>query len=158
LLSRCSTRRAPRMGTIVPSRARSQANDTTAEVVPSSSATAATVSMIVNSSSLGAPTEAAPVLAGQEAVLQRAPRDEGHALVLGEVCVVLDVERGERNVADEPAGGDPGVVDRSRAATKLGMRLDLAPQGGSNRSDDADSTMRMVRATSRWARSWARRG
>ena len=47
------------MGTTVPARARSQASDTAAELVPSSSATAATASMTTNSASLGPPTKLA---------------------------------------------------------------------------------------------------
>ena len=53
---RCSTRRAPTIGTTVPARARSQASDTAADVVPSSSATAATASITAYSASLGPPT------------------------------------------------------------------------------------------------------
>ena len=56
--------------------------------------------------------------------------DEFEALVLGEVGVVLDVERGERKLADEAAGGDPGVVGRAGAAAEPGVGLDLAPAGG----------------------------
>ena len=59
LPSRCSNRRAPTIGTTVCDRASSQAKATAAEVVPSSSAMAATVSMTSNSSSLGPPTKAA---------------------------------------------------------------------------------------------------
>ena len=56
--------------------------------------------------------------------------DELKALVLGEVGVVLDVERGEGKPADEAAGGDPGVVRRPGTAAELGVGLDLAPAGG----------------------------
>jgi hypothetical protein len=38
--------------------------------------------------------------------------DEFEALVFGEVGVVLDAERGEREFADDAADGDPGVVGR----------------------------------------------
>ena len=41
-----------------------------------------------------------------------------------------DVERREREFADEAAGGDPGVVGRPWAAAELGVGLDLAPAGG----------------------------
>jgi hypothetical protein len=51
--------------------------------------------------------------------------DEFEALVLGEVGVVFDVERRERQPTDEAAGGDPGVVGRSWAAVQLGIGLDL---------------------------------
>ena len=50
--------------------------------------------------------------------------DEFEALVLGEVGVVLDVERGYREFADEAAGGDPGV-DRSRVGVELGIGAEL---------------------------------
>ena len=50
--------------------------------------------------------------------------------MLGEVGIVLDVERGERKFADEAAGGDPGIVCRSRATAQPGVGLDLAPAGG----------------------------
>ena len=56
--------------------------------------------------------------------------DEFEAFVLGEVGVVLDVERGEGKPADEAAGGDPGVVRRPGTAAELGVGLDLAPAGG----------------------------
>ena len=67
--------------------------------------------------------------------------DEFEALVLGEVGVVLDVERGEGKLAGDAAGGDPGVVDRSRATAEPGVGLDLAPTGGgleaAGQDDDA---------------------
>jgi hypothetical protein len=50
--------------------------------------------------------------------------DELKALVLDEVGVVLDVERGEWQLADEAAGGNPGIVGRSRAAAGLAVGLD----------------------------------
>jgi hypothetical protein len=52
--------------------------------------------------------------------------DEFEAFVLGEVRVVLDVERGKGKSADEAAGGDPGVVRRPGPAAQLRVGLDLA--------------------------------
>jgi hypothetical protein len=52
--------------------------------------------------------------------------DQFEALVLHEVDVVLDVERGERQLADETAGGDPRVVGRPGTAAELGVGLDFA--------------------------------
>ena len=56
--------------------------------------------------------------------------DHFEALVLREVGVVLDVERGEWELADEAAGCDPRVVRRPGPAAQLGVGLDLAPAGG----------------------------
>jgi hypothetical protein len=56
--------------------------------------------------------------------------DELKALVFGEVGVVLDVKRGERQFTGDAAGGDPGVVDRTRTPTEPGVSLDLAQDGG----------------------------
>jgi hypothetical protein len=47
--------------------------------------------------------------------------DDFEALVLDEVGVVLDVERGEWKIAGDAAGGDPGVVDRPRAPAEPGV-------------------------------------
>jgi hypothetical protein len=52
--------------------------------------------------------------------------DEFEALVLREVGVVLEVERGERKLSGDAAGGDPGVVDRAWASRGPGIGLDLA--------------------------------
>jgi hypothetical protein len=55
---------------------------------------------------------------------------EDQALVLGEVCVVLGVEGGEGESFNDAAGGDPGVVDRSWASTKLASGLEVSPGAG----------------------------
>jgi hypothetical protein len=57
--------------------------------------------------------------------------DEFEAFVFGEVGVVLDIERGEWQLAGDAAGGDPGVVDRPRVPAGAGVRLDLASDRGS---------------------------
>jgi hypothetical protein len=67
--------------------------------------------------------------------------DDFEALLLNEVGVVLDVERGEGKLAGEAAGGDPGVVDRLRTPAEASVGLDLAPDGGgleaARQDDDA---------------------
>jgi hypothetical protein len=53
--------------------------------------------------------------------------DESKTFVFGEVGVVLDVEGGERPLADEAAGGDPRVVRRSGTAAQLRVAR-ISPQ------------------------------
>ena len=69
------------------------------------------------------------------------PIVEFEALVLGEVGVVLDVERREWQLADEAAGGDPGVVDGPGSTAEPGAGLDLTPDRrcteAASRDDDA---------------------
>lgn len=60
----------------------------------------------------------------------RSSADEGQAFVLGEVFEVLDVQGGERQVVDQAASGDPGVVLRSWPAALCGVGGDLAPGSG----------------------------
>ena len=52
------------------------------------------------------------------------------AFVFGEGGVVLDVERGEGQPADEAAGGDPGIVGET--PTRLAMPLTDTPSAISN--------------------------
>jgi hypothetical protein len=56
--------------------------------------------------------------------------DDFEPFVLGDVGVVLDVQRGGWQFADKAAGGDPGVVGRSRSSAELGVGLDLASADG----------------------------
>jgi hypothetical protein len=55
--------------------------------------------------------------------------DELESLVLGEVCVVLGVQCGERQLSGEAARRDPGVVDRPRPPAEAGVCL-LTPDPG----------------------------
>ena len=55
--------------------------------------------------------------------------DQFETLVLGEVGVFLDVERGKGKIAGEAAGRDSGVVDRPRTPAQASVGLDLAPDG-----------------------------
>lgn len=60
------------------------------------------------------------------------PRPSVHQfepLVLDEVGEILEVKSGQRQLAREAAGGDPGVVGGPRAAAELTVGLDLAPHG-----------------------------
>lgn len=50
--------------------------------------------------------------------------------MLLEIGEVLDVERRERELANQAACGDPAVVGRPGTASQLGVGLDLAPSGG----------------------------
>lgn len=52
------------------------------------------------------------------------------SLELSEVVEVSDVQGGERYVVRETTGCDPGVVDRSRSASLVGVGHDLAPLAG----------------------------
>jgi hypothetical protein len=56
--------------------------------------------------------------------------DQFEAFVLGEVHVVLDVERVEGEFAGEAARRDPAVVDRPGPTTELCVDLDLSPDRG----------------------------
>lgn len=48
--------------------------------------------------------------------------------MVGEVLVILAVVGDQRQVAGQAAGGDPGVVRRSRAAAELRVGLQVAPR------------------------------
>jgi hypothetical protein len=91
-----------------------------------------------------------PVSSETSRVLSFAPRDiprrvssldEFEALVLGEVGWSLMVNVASGRSPGEAAGGDPGVVDRSRTSAEPGMGLDFAPDGGgleaARQDDDA---------------------
>jgi hypothetical protein len=42
---------------------------------------------------------------------------DGKSFVLSEVCEVLDVQRRERQLVDQVARGNPGIIGWSRSAT-----------------------------------------
>ena len=57
-------------------------------------------------------------------------RDQHEPVVLGEVEEVLGVEGREWQLPDQAARSNPGVVNRSWPAAKLGVRLKLTPACG----------------------------
>lgn len=55
--------------------------------------------------------------------------DAEHAktVMFGEVGVIFQVQGGQRQVADQAARRDPGVIDRSRASPADGLCLQFTP-------------------------------
>lgn len=68
--------------------------------------------------------------------------------MLNEVREVLDVEGGQRGVADQAASGDPAVVGRAGSAAELGVGLKLAPPDSQSvvvgEDDEAARKVRIV--------------
>ena len=56
--------------------------------------------------------------------------EDPQAVMLGEVLVVLEVQRGERRFVGEAAGRDPHVVDRAGAPASAGCCGQDSPDGG----------------------------
>lgn len=65
--------------------------------------------------------------------------------MIAEILKVLVVEREERQLAEQAASGDPGVVGRSRATTELSMGLKVTPRGSDANAVGKDDDVRKER-------------